>query len=131
MDPTKTDAGKTVAELTNGLRADVALDCVGTQASFDTAVKITGRRAVICVAGMSLNPVQVPFLRLWGHEKEITFTTGYEDEFPAAISLLADGRVNVADLVTARIKLKDIVLKGFQAIMNNPEEHIKILVYPE
>ncbi len=131
IDPTETDAGKAIAEFTNGLRADVALDCAGSQASFDTAVKVTGRRAVICIAGMSLKPVQVPFLRLWGHEKEITFTTGYEDEFSAAIGLLADGRVNVADLVTGRIKLKNLVHQGFHALMDEPAKHVKILVYPE
>ncbi|MGB6066178.1 MAG: 2,3-butanediol dehydrogenase [Desulfomonilaceae bacterium] len=131
IDPAKTDAGKTIAELTDGLRADVALDCVGNQASFDTAVKVTGRRAVICIVGMSLKPIQVPFLRLWGHEKEITFTTGYEDEFSAAIGLLADRRVNVADLVTGRIKLRNLVQKGFHALMDAPAKHIKILVYPE
>lgn len=131
IDPTSEDAGKAVAAATDGLRADVAFDCVGNQAAFDTAVKCTGRRGVICVAGMALKPVQVRFLSLWGHEKEITFSTGYEDEFPAALALLADGRVKVNALISDRIKLDDLVSKGYEPLINQPGEHLKVLVYPE
>ena len=131
FDPTTTDPGRVIGELTNRMRADVAIDCVGSQSSFDTAVKCTGRRAVICVAGLSLKPIEVPFLKLWGHEKEITFMTGYENEFPAAIALLANGQVNIEELVTARIGLSNILEDGIDALINHGDKHIKILVYPE
>ena len=130
IDPAEADPGKVLAGLTGGLRSDVAIDCVGSQASFDTAVRVSGRRAIICVAGMALKPISVPFLRLWGHEKEITFCTGYENEFPAAISLLADGRVKVIDLISDRIQLDDLLAKGFRPLIEEPDEHVKILVYP-
>jgi (R,R)-butanediol dehydrogenase/meso-butanediol dehydrogenase/diacetyl reductase len=128
FDPTETDAGKEIGRLTDGLRADFAFDCVGSQPSFDTAVKVTGRRAVICVVGLALKPIEVPFMRLWGHEKEITFSSGYEDEFPAAISFLADKRVQVEKLISERIELDDLVKKGLAPLIEQPGEHIKILV---
>jgi (R,R)-butanediol dehydrogenase/meso-butanediol dehydrogenase/diacetyl reductase len=124
------DAGKAMGALTDGLRADVAFDCVGIQASFDTAVATTGRRAAICVVGLALKPVSVPFIRLWGHEKTVTFSSGYENEFPAAIALLADGRVRVEELISARIPLEDLVPKGIRALMEHPDRYVKILVYP-
>lgn len=131
FDPTGEDAGKAIGDLTGNIRADWAFDCVGNQASFDTAVKVTGRRAVICVVGLALKPIAVPFIRLWGHEKELTFSSGYQDEFQAAIDYLADGRVNIEPLITARIKVKDLVEKGIKELIENGSEHIKILVYPE
>jgi len=130
FDPKESDPGKEVAKLTDGLRADIAFDCVGNQSAFDTAVKITGRRGMISVAGLSLKPIEVPFVRLWGHEKEITFSSGYEDEFPAAIALLADERVDVASLISARITLDDLVEKGIQKLIEEPDQYVKILVYP-
>ena len=130
FDPTGADPGKEIAKLTDGLRADMAFDCVGNQSAFDTALKVTGRRGVICVVGLALKPIQVPFMRLWGHEKEITFSSGYEDEFPAAISYLADGRVKVEELISERIPLEDLVEKGLEALLKEGEKHIKILVYP-
>ena len=116
--------------MTEGLRADLAFDCVGNQSSFDTAVKVTGRRAGICVVGLALKPIEVPFIRLWGHEKEITFSSGYEDEFPAAISYLADKRVRVEKLISERIKLDDLVEKGIAPLIEEPGKYIKVLVYP-
>ncbi len=130
IDPTQVDPGKTIAGLTDNLRADVAIDCVGNQASFDTALKATGRRAVICVVGMALKPVEVPFMRLLGHEKELTFTSGYEGEFSAAIALLNNGQINIADMVTGNIGLADLVSGGLEALSDPAANHIKILVHP-
>ena len=130
VDPTEADPGKWIAGLTDNLRADVAIDCVGNQASFDTAVKATGRRAVICIAGMALKPVEVSFMRLWGHEKELTFTSGYENEFPAAIALLNNNQINTADMITGNIGLDDLVSEGLEALSSQSGNHIKILVHP-
>ena len=85
---------------------------------------------MICVVGMALKPIEVPFLRLWGHEKEITFSTGYEDEFPASISYLENERVKVERLISARIKLEDLVEKGIKPLMDEADKYTKILVYP-
>ena len=130
LDPTQTDVGKEIGKLTNELRVDVAFDCVGNQAAFDTAVKLSGRRSTICVVGLALKPIEVPFIRLWGHEKEITFASGYEDEFAAAIAFLADKRVNVEPLISSIIKLDDLVSKGIKPLIEEPDRNIKILVYP-
>lgn len=130
IDPTEADPGKEIGKLTDGLRADLAFDCVGNQASFDTAVRVTGRRAILCVVGLALKPIEVPFIRLWGHEKEITFSSGYEDEFPAAIAYLADRRVQVERLISDRIKLEELVEKGIQPLLHDGDKHLKILVYP-
>ena len=130
FDPTEADPGKEIAKLTDGLRADTTFDCVGNQSAFDTAVKVTGRRGIICVVGLALKPIQVPFMRLWGHEKELIFSSGYEDEFPAAISYLADGRVKVEELVSDRIPLEDLVEKGIERLLHEGEKYVKILVYP-
>ncbi len=130
FDPTAVDAGREIAGLTGGLRADIAFDCVGNQASFDTAVKVTGRRAKICVVGLALKPIQVPFIRLWGHEKQIRFSSGYQDEFSTAIAYLEDGRVRVDDLITGHISLDDLVEDGIKELKEHPDRHVKILVYP-
>ena len=130
FNPDTDNPGNSIAGLTDGLRTDLAFDCVGIQASFDTALRVTGRRATICVVGLSLKPVQVPFIRLWGHEKSITFSSGYENEFPTAIALLADGRVDTDKMITARIGIDELVAKGMQSLIEDSGKHIKILVSP-
>lgn len=130
VNPAQVDPGKEIERLTDGLRADVALDCVGNQASFDAALKSTGRRGIICIVGLALKPIEVPFIRLWGHEKEMTFSSGYEDEFPAAISYLADKRVQIEPLISAKIGLSELVEKGMKPLIHEADKYIKILVYP-
>ncbi len=130
FDPSESDLRKEIEDRTDGLRADIAFECVGSQPSFDTAVRVTGRRGVICVVGLALKPIEVPFSKLWGHEKEIVFSSGYEDEFPTAISFMADGRVTVDRLITSRIQLDDLVAKGIRPLLEEPERNIKILVCP-
>jgi len=122
--------GKEIAARTDGLRAKVAFECVGNQGAFDTAVRVTGRRAMIVMVGMALKPIEVPFFRLWGHEKEITTCTGYVDEYPAALAFLADRRVQVEPMITAKIKLDDFLEKGLKEMMRSPGRYIKILVTP-
>jgi (R,R)-butanediol dehydrogenase/meso-butanediol dehydrogenase/diacetyl reductase len=82
------------------------------------------------VVGLALKPIQVPFIRLWGHEKTVTFSSGYEEEFPAAIAYLADKRVRVEELISDRIALDDLVSKGIEPLIHQGEKYIKTLVYP-
>ena len=130
FDPTQGDVGKEIAERTEGLRARIAFECVGSQSAFDTAIRVTGRRAMIVMVGMALKPIEVPFFKLWGHEKEITTCTGYVDEYPAALALLADRRVRVEPMITEKIRLEDFIEKGLREMIRNPERYIKILVNP-
>jgi len=130
FDPTHGDVGKEIADRTEGLRADVGFECVGSQSAFDTALRITGRRAMIVMVGMAIKPLEVPFLKLWGHEKEITTCTGYVDEYPTALALLADRRVRVEPMITGKIKLSEFVEKGLKEMIRHPETHVKILVAP-
>ncbi len=129
-DPTVGDVGKSVAEHTEGVRAQVAFDCVGNQGTFDIAVRATSRRGRIAMIGLSLLPIAVPFLKLWGHEKEVTTSTGYVDEYAAALSLIADGRIDVSALISKEIPLEQIVTNGIEALINQPDENTKILVSP-
>jgi (R,R)-butanediol dehydrogenase/meso-butanediol dehydrogenase/diacetyl reductase len=131
FDPSEGDVSKQIHALTDGMRADVAYECVGNQSAFDTAVRVTGRRGMIVMVGLAIEPLTVPFLRLWGHEKEITTSQGYVDEFPPAIAFLADGRVHVESMITGKITLDDLVEKGFKELIERPEKNIKILVSPQ
>ena len=130
FDPASCDVVKEIAKRTNGLRVDVAFECVGSQSALDTAIRVTGRRAMIVMVGMALKPLEVPFFRLWSYEKEITTCTGYVDEFPIALAFLADRRVLIEPMITAKISLSDFMEKGLLEMIRAPERYVKILVEP-
>lgn len=52
-----------------------------------------------------------------------------DDDFKETMRLMAESKfVGYEKLVSGRIKLDDIVEKGFHELINNKDEHIKILV---
>jgi len=135
FDPTKADPGREIAKLTDGKRADVAFECVGgshAKETLDMAMRVSRRAGRIVMVGVpEAKPLEFDFLRFFFHEKQFFAVQGYVDEFPAAISLLASGKVDTSTIITSKIKLDRIVPDGFEALVNAPERNIKILVSPE
>ena len=133
IDPTKTDPGKAISDLTGGRRAEIVFECAGPPQAMLLADAISGRGAVIVEVGLMLEPCAFPFQNLFMREKSIVTSQGYVDEFPAAISFLATGKV-VCDplMISSRIKLADIMEKGILELTDERRrEHCKILVAPE
>jgi len=54
----------------------------------------------------------------------------YNGEFASTIDFLNDGCIDARPLITGRIKLADIVSKGFEELVNHKEQNIKIIVSP-
>jgi (R,R)-butanediol dehydrogenase/meso-butanediol dehydrogenase/diacetyl reductase len=55
----------------------------------------------------------------------------YDEDLPVAVQLLAEGKVQVRQLITAREPLERVVSGGFQALAERPAEHLKILIGPQ
>jgi (R,R)-butanediol dehydrogenase/meso-butanediol dehydrogenase/diacetyl reductase len=130
IDPTAADAARAVDQLTEGARADVVFECVGSAAAVQTAVRAAGKGGRVVLVGLTPEPVTVNALQLLAHEKEILGSSAYVDEFPEAIALLAAGRVRVEPLITGRVALEGAVEEGLVALLRPDADHVKILVTP-
>lgn len=60
--------------------------------------------------------------------KKLASTLGFAGVHPSVLSALDDGRIKPAGMVTARISLEDVVEGGFEELIRNKDEHIKIIV---
>lgn len=127
------DPGKAIAEFTEGRRAEVAFECAGPCEALRMAETLVGRGGTIAEVGQMIGSCDFPFHSLFMREKTIITSQGYAGEFPAAISFLATGRVKCDPLmISAKIKLVDIMEKGFRELLSERKtEHCKILVSPE
>jgi (R,R)-butanediol dehydrogenase/meso-butanediol dehydrogenase/diacetyl reductase len=79
---------------------------------------------------------------IWGHtprvpmnvlvlrEVSLVGSLAYANDHPATIEMIEDGRIDPLPFVTGRIQLEDIVVAGFDELVNNRAEHVKILVQP-
>jgi (R,R)-butanediol dehydrogenase / meso-butanediol dehydrogenase / diacetyl reductase len=109
--------------------ADVSFECAGIDAVLKSAIQSTR------VGGTCVN------VAIWGHEASVAMndlvfranvlgSLAYANDLPATIEMIASGKVDPFQFITGRIALDDIVRNGFEELINNKEENVKILVQP-
>lgn len=130
LDPAAGDPGRALADLTDGERADVVFECVGSAAAVATALKASGKGGRVVLVGLVPEPVPLNALQVLAHEKEIIGSSAYVDEFAAAIQMLARRAVRVDPLITGRLPLERAVSDGLEGLLRPAAGHIKILVEP-
>ncbi len=129
FDPSIIDVGAKIKEITNG-GADVAIECVGSDKSVPVAISTVRSAGKVVVCGIFEKETSINFNTLSFTEIEVMGSLAYYNDFDTAIKLVADGRINVDSLITGRIHIDDIVEKGFEELINNKEENVKIIVKP-
>ena len=130
VDPGQGEVVPAVMELTGGRGADVSFECAGIDAVPKAAIQSTR------VGGTCVN------VAIWGHEASVAMndlvfrevnvlgSLAYAGDHPATIKMIADGKVDPFQFITGRIDVDDIVADGFEELVNNKEENVKILVRP-
>ncbi|MCW5736907.1 MAG: alpha/beta fold hydrolase [Enhydrobacter sp.] len=116
------------AKLAPGKRAAL-FECVGVPGLIQQTMEKAPRDAKIVVVGvcMELDTIEPMF----GIVKELNlqFVLGYTpEEFARSLRLLAEGEVDAASLITAKVGLDGV--KNAFAELGNPERQTKILVEP-
>lgn len=112
-----------------GAEPDVVFDCAGGIATLQTAIQLVRPHGKIMVVGVSMEPVPIIPIQ-WGRKEAVLKTSiAYRDEFPLALELIANGKIDVESLISDIIPLKDVgdTVKA----LGRPNQQIKILVDPE
>jgi (R,R)-butanediol dehydrogenase/meso-butanediol dehydrogenase/diacetyl reductase len=130
IDPGDGDPVAQLYELTGGYGADIAFDCVGTEDSVNSAINLARKGGRIVIVGVFKAQPTVDMNKVVLQEREIIGCLAYVDDFPRAISLVADGRVKAKDFITDRIPMRDILEDGFQKLIDEPDKHVRIIVDP-
>jgi len=130
IDPSQCDVVEEVFKLT-GIGADVAIECVGNKATGPLAVQCIRPRGIAVLAGVFEEASSIVFNEVVFPEKEIKGSLAYNGDFAPVIAMIDDGRIDAETMITGRIKLDDIIEKGFEELVNNKDENIKIIVSPK
>jgi threonine dehydrogenase-like Zn-dependent dehydrogenase len=59
-----------------------------------------------------------------------SFSHIYDVDFAEAVALLGAGKIVADPLITSRIGIVDAIEKGFETLLRNKGEHLKILISP-
>ncbi|MGE6742915.1 2,3-butanediol dehydrogenase [Allorhizobium pseudoryzae] len=130
FDPRETDALQLFRDHTEeGVGLDVALECVGAEASLNLCAEAVRRRGTVVQVGLHMKPAAVDAM-LWAL-KDITVeaTWCYPVQiWPRVASMIGAGILPVEKIVTATIRPEDVVEQGFEALLDPKASHMKILV---
>jgi (R,R)-butanediol dehydrogenase/meso-butanediol dehydrogenase/diacetyl reductase len=130
FDPRTADVTAEVLELTGGRGADVSFECAGMDAVLKSAIQSTRAGGTVVNVAVWGHEASVAMNDLVFREVSVVGTLAYANDHPATIELVAGGKLDPTQFITGRIELDDIVTKGFDELVDNKEENVKILVKP-
>jgi (R,R)-butanediol dehydrogenase/meso-butanediol dehydrogenase/diacetyl reductase len=122
------DPVQLLQSLTGGLGADVSIECVGQPDTPQLSVELARRGGTAVILGLFEKPGSLDFSTMTFSERAMVGSSIYVHEGRTAIALLADGRIDPACLITSKVPLKDAVKMGFEELLANKEDNIKILL---
>jgi (R,R)-butanediol dehydrogenase/meso-butanediol dehydrogenase/diacetyl reductase len=125
-------AAEATGEITAGIGVDVAFEAAGVPAAAEAAVRLIRKGGRAVLLGVYQGQLSLSQMDLLMGEKEIVGSLGhvYDDDFVSAVRLLEDNSIATAPLVSDRIPLAEIVDRGLRELATNPNDHLKIVVYP-
>jgi (R,R)-butanediol dehydrogenase/meso-butanediol dehydrogenase/diacetyl reductase len=111
---------------------DLTVECGGSVLSVDTAIAAARKGGRVVLIGFPTEASSISITSLITAEIELIGSLAhvYDEDFAAAVDLLAGGRVRVAPLITHRLPLDQVVEGGFQRMAERDRSAIKILVQP-
>ncbi|GLB07302.1 hypothetical protein AtubIFM57258_002631 [Aspergillus tubingensis] len=129
LDPRTEDVVATVRAMTGNAGADIAFESSAVQAGLDTALKGIRARGTMTILSLWSDKPEIDAFDVVLGEKHVVGSVIYEDgEFEAVIDAMWSGKLNPRALITSKIRMEDIVEKGFKSLIHGRDNQIKILV---
>jgi L-iditol 2-dehydrogenase len=109
IDVGETDLGVTVEEATDGAGADVVIEASGAEPSIRSTLEGVRRGGTVVLVGLA-SEAEVPLdvLEIIDNELDVHGSFRYRDTYPTAVSLLADGVVDVEELIDFEANLESV-----------------------
>ncbi|MBY4675026.1 2,3-butanediol dehydrogenase [Marinobacterium sp. CAU 1594] len=130
IDPSEVDAVEAIKQLTGGYGADLSFECIGHKSTAQLALDLIRKAGRCVMVGIFEEPSEFNFFDIVATEKQVIGALAYNGEFADVIAFIADGRLDVTPLITGRIELDDILERGFEELVNNKDQNVKIIVRP-
>jgi len=129
VNPLRDDLQAIVTELTGGLGADVVIESVGIDATYQDAIRIVRKRGRVMFFGAVQDTVTLPLLPILHKEIDIVGCTGANDETVTAIDLVAAGKIDLRPIITHEYALDD-AQAAFDVLSDRGADAIKVQVRP-
>ena len=133
IDYTKTDPLTEIMRLTNGRGVDVAIEALGTQATFENCLRALKPGGTLSSLGVYSGKLTMPLdafaAGLGDHKIVTTLCPGGKERMRRLMNVVASGRVDLAPMVTHRFKL-DQIEQAYELFANQRDGVLKVAITP-
>lgn len=133
VDFKKVDVVDEIMRLTDGRGVDVAIEALGTQATFEAALRVLRPGGTLSSLGVYSNDLKLPlgpFLAGLGDHKIVTtLCPGGKERMRRLMQVIDAGRMDAKSLVTHRFKLDDIEA-AYDLFANQRDGVLKVAITP-
>jgi len=133
INPKEKDPVTEIMALTDGAGVDVAVEAVGTQATFEACTRVVRKGGTVSSVGVyGLTPaLSMPTLAPSFLHRQIvtTLCPSGHDRLEHLMNIIRYGNVDLSPLFTHRLKLEEIA-KGYELFRSKSEGVLKIAITP-
>ena len=133
IDASKTDPVEEIMRITRGRGVDVAIEALGTQATFEVALRVLRPGGVLSSLGVYSTDLKIPidaFTSGLGNHKIITtLCPGGKERMRRLLAVIESGRVELSAMVTHRFKLDDIEA-AYELFSHQRDGVLKVAITP-
>lgn len=126
----ETDPVAAVQEITGGRMADLVIEVVGEEDTFNTCIDLARRNAYLINFGVPRKErYTIDFAKLFRKNLKLVTSVGPDVhiDFPRAMQMIAEGRVDVSPLITHKIPFAR-AQEAFELATRRKGEAIKVVV---
>jgi len=129
LEPGLADLEERIRAVCGPAGPDLVLECAGVPSTIQRSVELVRRGGRVGLLGLAAAPATIQPAAWLGKEVSLTASLGYtHEEFEATQELAADGRLQLAPLVTDTVGLGE--LESALERLTKPSGQVKILVDP-
>ncbi|OAG35453.1 hypothetical protein AYO21_10334 [Fonsecaea monophora] len=132
FDPTRDDVGLISKGICDGRGPHVVFECAGVQSSLNTAFAAVRKRGTVLGLALWESKATVdPNEIVLGQIKYVGILPYVPGDFQEVINAIAAGEIHRPErLISAEIPVEDVVSKGFELLLNDKSNAVKVLVEP-
>ena len=133
IDPTREDVVKRLKHLTGGRGVDVAIEALGRQETFETALRSLRPGGILSSLGVYSGKLVAPYEAIYAGLADqrivTTLCPGGKERMRRLLSLVATGRIDLTPLVTHSFSLDDIS-DAYELFSRQGDGVLKVGLFP-
>lgn len=129
VDPQAPGFADEILSRTGGRGADLAFEAVGVSSAVQTAAGAVRKGGRLVLVGNLAPKVELPLQTIVTREIALFGSCASQGEYPACLDLIANGRINLGSLISARAPLADGA-QWFERLYRREPNLMKVILEP-